>query len=222
MRDGQPANKAGWITWGDSVSGTKQRDYRIRGFTPLSQYGSLNNEQRRLALIAQAQEEGWTPQRFQAEWIWGPILRSAGGPEEFPLDQVVALRWFDSRHCPIKDISPRDLFPQLTGKAIRNRRCPQCNRNYPEVDGRGVAQPMANHLRIEHDFDMQNILAYGERAGIDFTAVEFDLTAETEEFDFGASEEATLTCDECGEEFSGRMAAAHLAKHVKTHEAVPA
>ena len=31
----------GWITWADSESGTKLRDFSIRGFQPLFNYGAI-------------------------------------------------------------------------------------------------------------------------------------------------------------------------------------
>ena len=40
------------------------------------------------------------------------------------------------------------------------------------------------------------------------------------ELTFGEEEEpAALKCEECGKEFTGVMAAAHLATHIKTHPA---
>ena len=220
-QDGEPANQAGWITWGDSFSGTKARDYGIRGFTPLREFGKINDEDRRQDLLRQAKKEHWRPLQFQAEWLWGLILRHPNGPAQFPLDQITTLRWYDRRYCPVKDISPKELFPQLRGHDIKNRKCPHCQRTFAEVDGRGAATPLGNHLRIVHDYDMQNVLAYGDKIGVDFTGVEFVEGDDLEEFDFGADDEAALVCDECGHEESGKMAAARMTRHLKTHEAVP-
>lgn len=223
-RDGEPANQAGWITWGDSFSGTKMRDFGVRGFSPLREYGKINDEDRRQELQARSRREHWTPAQFQNEWLWGLILRHPDGPAEFPMDQITTLRWFEPRNCPVKDIAPKDLFPQLRGHTVRTRRCPHCRRSFVEVDGKGVATSLGNHLRIEHTYDMANILAYGDKIGIDFTGVEFTEGEDVEEYSFGEEEPEAVAdnaCPECGAVFEGQMAAARLAKHIKTHEAVP-
>jgi hypothetical protein len=186
-RDGEPAENAGWIVFADSLSGTKLRDYEVRGFTPLRSYGRLNDEERLNDVIKRSKRERWTPRQFDAEWQWGQILRSPGGPEEFPLDQIMTLRWFDPQQCPIKDIDPVDLFPQLRGHRVKKYRCPQCPRSFYEVDGAGAAEPFANHLRIQHDYDMQNILVYGDKIGLNFTAVQYG-GEQSEEITFGEVE----------------------------------
>ena len=33
----------GWITWADSESGTKMRDFAIRGFSPMLKYGAITS-----------------------------------------------------------------------------------------------------------------------------------------------------------------------------------
>lgn len=220
-RDGGPAENAGWITWADSLSGTKLRDYEVRGFTPLRKYGYVNSEDRLNELITRARREGWQPRQFQAEYTWGPILRHPDGPAEFPLEQILALRWYEPQHCPVKDVQPAALFPQLRGHRVKHHGCPQCNRNFAEVDGAGAAKPLANHLRIMHDWDIQNILAFGKEIGIDFAHVEYGRRAD-KEFDFGGGEDEAEgeTCQECGRAFTGRMAKAHLAKHISSSHAV--
>ena len=184
-REGEPAENAGWITWGDSLSGTKARDYRTRGFTPLDKYGKINSLPRENALTDRiANGEQMTPRQYDAEYIWGPILRHPDGPGEFPLDQILSMRWYEARNCPIKEVAPADLFPQLRGHKIKHYPCPQCNRSFAEVDGSGAAKSFANHLRIMHDWDMANILNYGKEVGIDFAKVDFG-TSGVVEMDFG-------------------------------------
>lgn len=219
-RDGEPAENAGWITWADSLSGTKLRDYEVRGFTPLRKYGQFNKEARLNRTIEKAQDENWTPRQFQSEWLWGAILRHPDGPAEFPLEQILALRWYERENCPLRDVDPVKLFPQLNGHRIKKHRCPQCRRTFAEVDGKGAGEPFANHLRIMHDYDMTNILAYGEKIGLDFTGIEYG-GDEAEELVFGEPAAEELVCEECGQTFSGRMAEARLAKHVKAHGMVP-
>ena len=217
-RDGERAENAGWITWADSLSGTKLRDYEYRGFTPLRKYGAMNDEDRLNETLGRGKRENWTKRQFDGEWIWGAILRHPDGPAEFPLDQIMALRWYEPENCPIRDIKPAELFPQLRGHKVKKYRCPQCSRPFAAVDGVGAAAPFANHLRIMHDYDMVNILTFGERIGIDFTGVEYG-TDEAEEISFGESVDGALECEECGAKFEGKMAAAHLARHAKSHPA---
>jgi hypothetical protein len=189
-REGTPASNAGWITWGDSLSGTKRRDYETRGFTALTRYGKINSGQREDALARRiADGAQMTPRQYDAEYIWGPILRHPDGPAEFPLEQILEMRWYEKNHCPIKDVEPADLFPQLRGHKVKHYPCPQCNRNFAEVDGIGANRPLANHLRIMHEWDMANILNYGKAIGIDFASVEFGNSGPTE-MTFGEDEPA--------------------------------
>lgn len=216
-RDGETAENAGWITWGDSLSGTKRRDYETRGFTLLTKYGKINSLPRERALEERIFEgEVMTPRQYSAEYIWGPILRHPDGPGEFPVDQILAMRWYEAKSCPIKGVNPAELFPQLRGHKVKHFGCPQCARNFAEVDGKGASQPLANHLRIMHEWDMANILNYGREIGINFAHMEASGTTVTE-IDFGAAPEGedALRCEDCGELFSGKMAAARLAKHAK-------
>lgn len=216
-RDGDPAENAGWITWIDTLSGTKQRDYEYRGFTILRKYGALNDEDRLNETLARGKREGWTKRQFDGEWIWGAILRHPDGPAEFPLDQIMTFRWYDAANCPLRGVNPVELFPQLRGHKVKIHRCPQCPRTFAAVDGLGAAAPFANHLRIMHEYDMVNILNFGERIGVDFTGVEYGANEATE-IDFGEwADDAALRCPECGQEFKGKMAAARLAKHAKEH-----
>ncbi len=216
-RDGDEANNAGWITWVDTLSGTKTRDYEYRGFSILRKYGPLNDEDRLNEALKQGSREGWTKRQFDNEWIWGRILRHPDGPAEFPLDQIMTFRWYDPQHIPLRERKPVELFPQLRGHKVKIHRCPQCSRTFAEVDGFGAAEGFANHLRIMHEYDMINILNFGTRIGIDFTGVQYG-TVEARELSFGEEEESpSLKCEECGKEFTGKMASAHLATHLKTH-----
>jgi hypothetical protein len=220
-RDGEKAANAGWITWIDTLSGTKLHDYQTRGFTVLNKYGKINSVQRERALENRLLEgEVMTPRQYDAEYIWGPILRHKDGPAEFPLEQILEMRWYEARNCPIKDMEPARLFPQLRGHKVKHYQCPQCSRYFAEVDGVGATRPLANHLRIMHEWDMANILNYGKAIGIDFAAVEFGTGGPTE-LTFGDEDEPLgEVCDDCGETFFGKTGKARLAKHVKeTHPA---
>src|SRR3990167_7081170 len=190
------------------------------GGRPLSsEYAKWNDEDRLNETLHRAKKENWTKRQFDNEWIWGAILRHPDGPAEFPLDQIMAFRWYEPAQCPLRGVNPVELFPQLRAHNVKIHRCPQCARTFAAVDGFGAAEPFANHLRIMHEYDMVNILNFGERIGIDFTGVEYG-TEEAKELTFGeAEEDDALRCEECGLEFKGKMAAARLAKHAKEHPA---
>jgi len=212
-RDGEPAENAGWITWADSFSGTKLRDYEVRGFTPLRKYGRLNTSlrERQLAERIEAGEQ-MTPRQYQAEYIWGAILRHPDGPAEFPVEQILQLGWY--KNPPVKGVT----FPQLRSHKVKEYRCPECRRLFPEFDGKGAAQPFGNHLRIMHGYDRSNLMTFGDRIGIDFSAIEGGgVYAEEYSFDEVADTqlEEGLACEECDERFTGQMAKARLVKHQK-------
>ena len=84
--------EARWIIWGDSISGTKMRDYAALGFEPLMQYGVINTKSRDLRAFGTKD----TPQapefahirdqhQFRARYHYEQILLSEGGPAEFPV-----------------------------------------------------------------------------------------------------------------------------------------
>lgn len=159
---------AGWITWGDSVSGSKLRDYVRRGFEPLMQYGTINSAHRNASAFgtkSSPAQSGWSNERY----IWEQILTAEGGPEEFPVAQIIAFRWYRPENCPVPDA----VFPQLRGVKIKEYRCPECRRApFVDVDGAGGVTGLANHLRITHDWDRVSLNAYGDRVGIDFNRVD--------------------------------------------------
>ena len=163
-RHGNKAENAGWIVWGDSTSGTKLRDYSIRGFTPIFNYGAVNST----ANIKYAEEHGIAP----INWPWIPILRHPDGPAEFPLDQVLSMRWYRPENCPVPDVS----WPQLKGVKIKEYRCPECNRPafVDNASGVGAVYGLGTHLRIMHEWDRVSLMAYGDRIGIDFNAVDVE------------------------------------------------
>ena len=100
------ANKgleAGWITCGDSLSGTKYRNFTQRGFQPLEKYGTVNNVQRDLrrfgsksSPVAPEFGEG-NPLRNEL-YRWEQILTHPDGPAEFPVAQLIAYRWYRLHH----------------------------------------------------------------------------------------------------------------------------
>ncbi len=157
----------GWITWNDSVSGTKMRDFSIRGFEPLWRYGRINGKawEREVDRRSELGEEV-----SYAERIWGPILRHPDGPAEFPLEQIIGLRWYRPEDCPIPNVH----FPQLDGQKVKEYRCPQCQNRPPFIDVNGVGgvTDLANHLQIMHEWKRESLMAYGDRVGIDFNKID--------------------------------------------------
>lgn len=203
----------GWIVYGDSLSGTKLRDKVRLGFEPLMQFGLINAPDRDVSMYgdkSHPRDEAMNKERY----IWEGILTHPDGPAEFPVEQVVAFRWYRPENCPVPDV----YFPQLVGKQITEYTCPErCGRPpFVAVGGVGGVGSLRSHLRIMHGWDQNNLQAYGERVGIDFNKSDVnDVLVQS----VGYAEQVieTLICERCGMEFSGRMAKARLAKHEKNH-----
>ena len=209
----------GWITWGDSISGSKQRDMIKLGFYPLIKYGTINNLQREVRAFGTksspiAPEYAvLEPQDHRARYLWEQILTHPDGPAEFPVEQVVAYRWYRPEKCPV----PEAYFPQLEGVKIRELTCPEhCGREpFVELNGVGGISALRQHLRIMHKWDQSNLNAYGERVGIDFNRVDVkDILIN--EVTLG-DQTPPLVCEECEQEFRGGFKEARFARHKKTH-----
>lgn len=164
---------AGWITWSDSLSGTKLRDFVRRGFEPMTKYGVINSGDRDRRAFGAGKNFPPTPefadlepQAHRARYLWEAILSHPEGPAEFPIEQVVIMGWYRPEQCPV----PEARFPQIAGKKIREYGCPErCGRRpFVEMDGIGGVGALRQHLRIIHRWDQSNLQAYGERMGIDF------------------------------------------------------
>lgn len=185
-KKGQPdviyyRNKRGWITWGDTQASKQIDMINGKGCTPLSQYGKIS----------------------YSEDLWGPILRHPNGPAEFPVEQILAYRWYRKDRLPdLRPIvqqgrewvrmdipQPKVRFPQLAGVKITEYPCPE-NCRTKEGDDLSYHDPLhlGSHLRIRHEYDRSEILKYGDAMGIDFTKVpggkklvEFDFDEELEQ-----------------------------------------
>ena len=155
--------QAGWIVWGDSISGTKLRDRLRRGFTPLFEYGVINSPENR-SRFGNGRDDSWLTETGAQ---WKPILSHPNGPAEFPADQLQTYRWYRPDECPV----PTARFPQLSG-SVRVYRCPQCTRQFTDVQGAGGVSGLAKHLTIMHKWDRTSLNAYGDRTGIDFNKVD--------------------------------------------------
>jgi len=211
-------HNAGWITHGDSISGTKFKDMVSRGFEPLMKYGSINTKAN--------EARGWG--------IWEPILSHPDGPAEFPLEQIVISRWYKPDQCPV----PTVRFPQLRGVKIVEYRCPECSRPpFPELKKDdavlvSAVGSLGNHLRIMHKWDRLSLLGYGDRVGIDFNAIDArtDIVyeyedvgeAETVEPDFEVETAGGSACDECSwvAKPNAKRPKQALAMHKREHQAV--
>jgi hypothetical protein len=157
-------NKGGmknWIIWGDTQAG-KRDDYIYRGFTPLPQMGRVGSN-----------FTGRDAQLFAEYGGWGAILSRPGGPELFPLDQIITFRWYlpENVGSPAQGYQPMThvRFPQLAqavkeGLKISEYGCPDC-------ESVTYLQPvhLARHLRNSHDWDRADILAWGKAQDIDFS-----------------------------------------------------
>ena len=204
---------AGWIVYGDSLSGTKLRDYVKRGFEPLMQFGIINSaerDQRMYGDRSHPRDEAMTKDRY----IWEGILIHPDGPVEFPVEQTITYRWYRPERCPV----PEAYFPQLVGKKIKEYTCPErCGRPpFVAVEGIGGVGTLRTHLRVMHGWDQTNLQAYGERVGIDFNKADVD-TVTIADVTYGEQVAVSVTCDRCGLEFKGVMAKAHLARHLARH-----
>lgn len=161
--DGQKHAQAGWIGWGDTQDSIKMGKIS-RGYLPLDEYGFIRSKAR--------EDDPDGP--FELYGPWGVILSQPGGPAEFPLEQLLAYHWYDadrlraSLHGRIPPtLKVRDgmvLWPQLAGHELRVFACPECS------DWRSLeAVFLARHLRIWHDYDRADIIAFGQQYGVDFS-----------------------------------------------------
>ena len=160
---GDPHKQANWITWGDT-----QDSIRIskiaRGYIPLEQYGWIRTKRR------EDDDDG----PFELYGHWGPILAHPAGVREFPAEQILAYHWYDAQRLrwalrnqlppTLKVRNGMVLWPQLAGMDLRIFACPECT-DQPYLE----AVHLARHLRLRHDYDRADIIAFGTQYGIDFT-----------------------------------------------------
>lgn len=137
-------NEAGWIV----VMGTnpeRQANLFMKGFVPLHQYG----------FVSPQDVDHEDPSYRQ----WSQILLAPGGADEFPVEQLVAYRWYDPTICPV----PSARFEQLVDVKIERIWCPECSDVYYHK-----ANHLARHLRTVHKYERTEILAVGQELGISF------------------------------------------------------
>lgn len=140
--------EASWITTG-GTNMERQLQFLQRGFVPLTQYGEVGFKRR-------ADDPDGPFERYGQ---WGPILTHPQGPREFPVDQIVAYRWYDPAFCPV----PGVRFPQMVGVKIVEFDCPECNNARFHK-----ATHLARHLRVTHGYDRAELVALGQELGLSF------------------------------------------------------
>jgi hypothetical protein len=175
--------KNGWITNG-ATQPTAQLGMIRKGAMPLPQYGRITD----------------------SEDFWGPILRHPDGPAEFPVEQVLAYRWY--RRDMLPDLrpfvmqgrekvrqggQPKVVFPQLKGITITEFPCPECTRAFHSP------LHLGSHLRVMHGYDRSEVLKYGEAMHIDFSKVPGG--KEVVSYEFGEDESKEVIAD-AEEDFS--------------------
>lgn len=144
--------ESGWIV----VNGTnpeRQQGLFQKGFVPLHEYGFVDPQ-------GVADRLGVSKDEQAPYCMWSKILESPGGPEEFPVEQLIAYRWYDPEVCPV----PRARFPQLVGAKITRVWCEECSTIYYHKPTH-----LARHLRSVHHYDRADVRAYGEQYGITFS-----------------------------------------------------
>lgn len=167
--DGRRHHQAGWICWGDTQQGA-QIQKLARGYLPLK-----DGREYRYGFIEAKKREEDPDGPFELWGPWGPILSKPGGMDEFPKSQILAYHWYDAERMRASlngslppNVPVRDgmvLWKQLSGERLTIFSCPEC------TDWRHLeAVFLARHLRIWHDYDQADILAFGQQYGVDFAA----------------------------------------------------
>lgn len=188
--DGTRHMQAGWIGWGDSQQSARMSKI-ARGYLPL-----MSDNKPRYGNIEAKPKDDSPDGAFEQWGPWGVILSQPGGMDEFPKDQILTFHWYDAERLRfslqgslppnIKVRNGQVLWPQLSGEKLVIFSCPECS------DWRHLqAVFLARHLRIWHDYDQADILAFGQQYGVDFSAelnrnggvlrkMEFEAVAEDE------------------------------------------
>ncbi len=144
---GEKYANAGWVTWGDSQV-LKMEGSMILGFMPMRQFGNITD----------------------SKHPWEGILAEPRGRALFPVDQILAYKWYDVANlrrdwlgCPAGVRSPVQVFPQLRGVPLELFACPNC-RDVEKTSSGGLF----SHLLNIHNMTSSDIFAYFEHEGIEF------------------------------------------------------
>jgi hypothetical protein len=142
VNTGKAIQMAGWVTWIDDDVQTGELWRKMAmGWVPLRKYGFLGTKE------GEADPEG----------NWAKILKTPGGPSEFPVDQLLEFGWFDPERVPVHGVK----FPQLRGMKIPLYPCPECS-------DRMFQKPihLARHCRNAHSYDRKDIQDLAEQLDI--------------------------------------------------------
>lgn len=161
--DGQAHTQAGWIGW-DQTQQNIQLQKIGRGYIPLRQYGFIE---------AKPKDE-YPDGPYEMYGPWGQLLSNPEGVKELPADQIIAYFWYDEnvlRNSLNGNIPPTlrvknglVMWPQLKGMNLKVYACPECGHiRFNE------AIHLARHLRLWHDYDRADIIAFGKENGVDFS-----------------------------------------------------
>jgi hypothetical protein len=180
-RPADAENDPGWVT---VISRHQLEAMMIRGFVPLWAYGNIKGPEEG--------EVGWTR--------WKQILQHPNGPSEFPVSQVLQLRWYKPEDCPV----PGTKFPQLAGHKVKEYKCPECRRAFYAHDGHGGVGDLGHHLKYIHAWDRPSLVKYGEAVGIDFDAI-YSNIEKTYEFEPESGPEPEAPVSESGLETVGKF-----------------
>jgi hypothetical protein len=160
--DGQVHTQAGWIGWDQTQEGVQLRKI-MRGYIPLQRYG----------VIEAKRKDEYPDGPFEIYGPWGQLLTNPEGVREIPAAQIIAYFWYDENQLrqslngnipqTLKVRNGMVLWPQLKGMDIKVYQCPECsNQRFNEPIH------LARHLRNWHDYDRQDIIAFGNEQGVDF------------------------------------------------------
>ena len=154
----------GWISTAPMTIGNK-RDYEGRGFRYLLEYGEfIMSPPGGIPLAKDAKEVPWNP--FVEPWR--KILQM-GGAKEFPVDQVVAMKWHI--RPPYRGVE----FPQIT-MPVHDFQCPECQKVvvFSSTNRLEAARQLRVHLVSgideQHKYTVADLKSYGEEIRVDFAS----------------------------------------------------
>ena len=203
----------GWIVFA-GTNLDRQNDLMRRGFTRMDKYGTIEDMEVQLRRAGRIHPEAQIDP-------WYPILMHPDGPREFPVEQVLQLRWYKAEHCPVEGTK----FPQIGAHSVREYQCPECKvLPFAAIDGMGGIEPLGRHLRIQHGWDRASLVKYGERINIDFDAIYSAIKVDYA-FDGAPVKERKASgfgCPDCDwtPKASSKRPALALSLHQKSHEFV--
>lgn len=133
-----PLREAGWIDIGEANDKEMVRMMRNKGYTPLHKYGRFNHAERGFSVV-------------QNKYLKILTHPSGTGPSEFPLSQIVELRWHVTPPYGLNV-----TFPQLQNADIQHEQCAICRKGFWALSEDEVKLQLHNHQRVQHRDESQN------------------------------------------------------------------